>query len=129
MFKLALLLGKTVGEIEHTMSSVELTEWLAYASIEPLPDAHWDSANVAFHVNRAMGGKGRFESFLPQTEHKRRQSEPKVKLDAKQSRGLLSRLCGQTAENPPCSKAGSSPPTKPGRRNAGPLEQGGRLGD
>lgn len=91
-------LGKTVGEIENTMSSAELTEWIAYAGIDPLPDAHWDAANIAFHVNRSMGGKGRFEDFLPQTERKRRRSEPKVKLDAEQTRGLLSRLFGRPTD-------------------------------
>jgi len=107
VFKLALLLGKSVGEIETTMSSSELTEWLAYSQVEPLPDAHWDAALIAYTTSRSMGGKGHFEDFLPKTVKQKRKSEPKVKLDASQSRGLLSRLCGQSS--PPKVQPASQP--------------------
>jgi len=35
IFKVAALLGRTVGELENTMSSKELKEWGEYLSIEP----------------------------------------------------------------------------------------------
>jgi hypothetical protein len=108
LFRMALNLGKTVGEIESTMSSAELTEWLAYAGIDPLPDAHWDAAQIASTVARSMTGKGKHEDYLPKTERQRRKREPKLKLSASESRGLLSRLCGQSGlTNPPRSAGGA----------------------
>ena len=35
IFKLAAHLGKTVGELENTMSNKELREWESYVKIEP----------------------------------------------------------------------------------------------
>lgn len=35
MFRLAMGLGKTLGELTETMSSRELTAWMAYYSCEP----------------------------------------------------------------------------------------------
>jgi hypothetical protein len=92
MCDLAIVLHKTVEEIE-AMSSRELTIWMAYSRIKALPDAHWDSASVAHSIVSVMGGKAKFEDFLPKVE--RKSAETKVKLDARGTRGLLSRLCGQ----------------------------------
>jgi len=39
LFKLSAHLGKSVGEIENTMSNKEFNEWIEYSEIEPLlPD-------------------------------------------------------------------------------------------
>lgn len=35
MFRLALALGRSVAELEHSLSSSELTEWAAYYKMEP----------------------------------------------------------------------------------------------
>ena len=35
MFRLALELGKTVGELERTLTSTELVEWMALYELEP----------------------------------------------------------------------------------------------
>jgi hypothetical protein len=35
MFRLALHMGRTVGELEDALSSAEWTEWQAYAKVEP----------------------------------------------------------------------------------------------
>jgi len=36
MFRLALALGCTVGELEQRLTAAELSEWLAYDSLEPI---------------------------------------------------------------------------------------------
>jgi hypothetical protein len=94
MFDLAVALHKTIDQIE-AMTSRELSEWMAYSRIRPLPDAHWDSANVAHAVVSVMGGKAKFADFLPRPEAKKSPGA-KVKLDAAQTRGLLSRICGRS---------------------------------
>ena len=38
LHRLALALGKTVGEIERTMSERELRDWLRFTMLRPLPD-------------------------------------------------------------------------------------------
>jgi hypothetical protein len=53
-------LGRTVGELERTMSAVELMEWHHLQSIEPIPDALWIGAKICatvINANRAKGGK------------------------------------------------------------------------
>lgn len=57
----------TVRDLLSRMDSAELSEWLAYDRIEPLPDAHWDAALVAHTTARSMGAKhAKFEHYLPQ---------------------------------------------------------------
>jgi hypothetical protein len=57
----------TVRDLLSRMDSAELSEWLAYDRIEPLPDAHWDAALIAHTTARSMGAKkAKFENFLPQ---------------------------------------------------------------
>lgn len=50
-------MGKTVGELDAQLSSSELTEWIAYASIEPFGDMRADFragviASTLANVNR-----------------------------------------------------------------------------
>jgi hypothetical protein len=66
MYDLAVVLHKTMDEIE-AMSSRALSEWMAFARIHPLPNAHWDAAMLASHVNRLGGGKAKIEDLMPQT--------------------------------------------------------------
>lgn len=47
---MALHLGKTVRQLLSELDSEELSEWLAYDQLEPLPDAHWDSGMMASTV-------------------------------------------------------------------------------
>ena len=46
---MALELGRTVAELEQQLGSGELTEWIAFDSIEPFGAArsNWPSANLA----------------------------------------------------------------------------------
>ena len=78
MFKLALALGKTVGEIEREMSSNELNDWMAYAQIEPFGLERGDlqagivAATVA-NVNRDRHRQRAFKpgDFMPDFEKPR----------------------------------------------------------
>jgi hypothetical protein len=68
-FRLALALGRTVAELRQTVSSTELTYWIAFNQIEPLPEHRADVRNaiVAYTIARSMGSKGSTpEDFLPQ---------------------------------------------------------------
>jgi hypothetical protein len=60
LFRLALALGKTVGEIERTMSAYELREWMALSSLEPWGEVRADlrAAVIAREV-RTMLSTGR----------------------------------------------------------------------
>ena len=42
MFKLALNLGMTVGELERRMTSRELSEWIAYDNVDPFGEVRDD---------------------------------------------------------------------------------------
>lgn len=42
LFRLALALGCTVGELEHRLSAAELAEWRAYSQIEPFGERRAD---------------------------------------------------------------------------------------
>ena len=58
MFALALRLGRTVAELLQTISSEELTEWIAYHGISPIDDARGDLqagivASIVANVNRS----------------------------------------------------------------------------
>ena len=64
MFRLALALGRTVSELEQSLSSSEFTEWSAYYSLEPF-GAERDNWNIAqlcalfWNANRGKKGKAR----------------------------------------------------------------------
>jgi hypothetical protein len=75
LFRLALLLGRTVGELECGMSSLELSEWLAYSQLDPLPDPQRQTALLAtLLVNLWSKQRVRLEDFLPRVPTGRRQS-------------------------------------------------------
>jgi hypothetical protein len=70
MFQLALALGRTVAELEETMSSRELTEWIAYNAIQPFGDTRADlrSAIIASTVancHRTSGTPFKVADFMP----------------------------------------------------------------
>ena len=87
MFKLAIVLKKSIAEIE-ALSSYELSEWIAYSKIEPLPDAHWDAALIAYTIASVNAGKKKlkFEDFLPTVESKTKKHS---KSTAKEMREYL----------------------------------------
>lgn len=60
MFTLALALGRTVAELERTLTSSEFSEWMAYYELEPF-GAWRDNLHAAqiaallYNVNRERG--------------------------------------------------------------------------
>lgn len=79
------------------MSSAELAEWMAFASVEPLPDPYWTSALQCLVISSTAGSGGgkrpRLEDFLPVVRRPRNVHQPVPKrLSAEQSAGLLGRL-------------------------------------
>ena len=77
LFKLALALGKTVGELEQLLSDRELEEWLTYHSrIQPLPDPYWIGAQAVRRHRLDVGQEGRPHRDLPAAPDRRRPDEP-----------------------------------------------------
>jgi hypothetical protein len=65
MFRLALLLGRTVAELERDMSSRELSEWIAYQRIHPLPDGYWQAGMIASVMANCWGATTTPDDFIP----------------------------------------------------------------
>ena len=65
-FKLALALGKTIEELEHTMTQSELQEWYEYYKIDPFPQDKQELqlATLNFLISTAHGGNSTIEDFL-----------------------------------------------------------------
>jgi len=62
LFKLALALGIPVGEMLRRMTSSELSEWMAYDSLEPFGERRADLragiiSSLIFNVNRGKNVK------------------------------------------------------------------------
>ncbi len=75
LFRLALSLGMTVGELLDRMDSAELTEWMAYNQLEPLPDP-WLQTGISTSMMVNLWSKTRCkpEDFIPRARRSRRQS-------------------------------------------------------
>lgn len=58
MFKLAGHLGRTVGELEHSLSYDEFIEWQAYDRLDPIGGFRQDlqTAHLLYAYYRSMGG-------------------------------------------------------------------------
>lgn len=71
LFLLAGHLGRTVAELEQTLTSQELTEWMAYYRVEPFGpwrDDYRAGQVMALYANskRGKGGKAfRASDFIP----------------------------------------------------------------
>lgn len=70
----------THREMMSRMSSAELSEWLAYDRISPIPDSYWQTALIASTVANMLGKKRRtLEEFLPRKKGKeKKQSGPQM---------------------------------------------------
>lgn len=79
MFKLALALGRTVDELLRSISSAELSEWIAYDQLERLPDPYEIGGIVASTVaNTVAGAKTTPSDFIPRHVPKRRQTQAEM---------------------------------------------------
>jgi hypothetical protein len=72
---LALALKRTVRELEHSIDSTEISEWLAYNQLDPLPDSNWQTGLLASTmVNLWSKTRTKPEDFIPRAKQSRRQS-------------------------------------------------------
>lgn len=61
------------------MDSRELSEWLAYHQIEPLPDANWHAGLIASTMcNLWSKSKVRPEDFIPRVKTSARKSDAEL---------------------------------------------------
>lgn len=67
LHRLAIRLGRTVGELERSMTTRELTDWMAYYQLEPWCDDRRDMqiAVVAATIANANRGKNQ-RSYRPE---------------------------------------------------------------
>lgn len=65
----------TVGELLDRMDSAELTEWMAYNQLEPLPDPWYQTGlTTSMMVNLWSKTRSRPEDFIPAPRRRRRQT-------------------------------------------------------
>lgn len=71
IFRLALALGRTVAELERSLTSAELTEWAGYHMLEPFGQQRADDGQrgvmaLLYNANRAAKSKALEPSeFMP----------------------------------------------------------------
>ena len=58
-------LGKTVKQLLAEVDSAELSEWIAFDQVEPLPDPYWQAGVIAATVANSAGGRRGGGSFGP----------------------------------------------------------------
>jgi len=104
MFRLALALGMTVAELGQRMSSAELTEWMAFFSLEPWGTEveDWRAAMVASviaNVNRDPKKRKPYEpkDFMPRYEPQVQEQswEEQARLLALALGGDIEKLLGE----------------------------------
>jgi len=87
---LALALGRTVAELEETMSSSEFSEWLEYYELSPFGAwrDNYHSAQIAsliYNANRGKSNPMGIDNFMymdRETAEQRREAEFIASLDA-----------------------------------------------
>jgi hypothetical protein len=68
-------MGRTVRELEGSIDSREITEWMAYNQLDPIPDSNWQTGLLAsVMVNLWSKTKAKPEDFIPRVKRARRQS-------------------------------------------------------
>src|SRR5690606_3053338 len=92
MFRLAMVLGMTVAELGQRMSSRELTEWMAFFSLEPWGTEVEDwrfgmLASVIANVNRDT--KRRKKPYEPQDFMPRRSQPPREEQTVEEQARIL----------------------------------------
>lgn len=82
---MALHLGKTVRQLLSEMDSQELSEWMAFDQIEPLPDPYWASGMVASTMCNLWGKRSKPykpKEFMPTYQVKPSPAQDRAILDA-----------------------------------------------
>ncbi len=85
LFKLALNLGRTVSELENSMTHSEYLEWQEYYKTEPFHADRQETqtAVMSFLISTANGGKNKIDDFLLSHRDKSNstsKAKPKVAL-------------------------------------------------
>lgn len=85
MFRLALALGRTVAELEATLSGQELTEWMAFDAVEPFGEQRDDLragivASTMANCHRSRGPAFKPQDFMPFAEKPK--ADPAAALQA-----------------------------------------------
>ncbi len=91
MFRLALALGRTVAELEQSMTCAEFSEWQAYYVLEPFGAwrDNWHSAQIAsliYNTNRGRSPPVKMSEYMyqdPQTVQDAADAETLAWLSAK----------------------------------------------
>lgn len=96
MFRLAGHLGRTVGELEVSLSSRELSEWIAYSALEPFGQDRTDDgfrllASMLFNTNRGKGARALAPGDFLKTLHDMR---PKPKKPGELAAALKAAFAG-----------------------------------
>lgn len=58
-------MGRTVAELEDSLSYGEWVRWLAFHSLFDLPDGFLVAGQLGSLVSHALGGKGKAADFAP----------------------------------------------------------------
>ena len=80
---MALALGRTVGELDQTLSSTELSYWMAFYSLHPFGSDRdgIHSAIIAATIANVNRGKNQpafnAEDFMIKNQHEKRQADTK----------------------------------------------------
>jgi hypothetical protein len=82
LFRLALALGKTVGELEQTMTAVEMQEWMMFAAKEPFGEIRADirAGIIAAAVAALKGRRTTPLDFMPFFERAEAKEETSAQL-------------------------------------------------
>jgi hypothetical protein len=72
----------TVRELLDRMDSAELSEWMAYNLIEPLPDPWYQNGQLCALMANLWSSKGRLkpDDFIPRARGDRRRQSPAEQL-------------------------------------------------
>lgn len=95
MFRIAMILGRTINELRNTMSARELGWWVAYLSeYPPERDADYRTALICDSIFKAAGSKrSKIELFLPD------RSLPKRRAQTMEEQIALMKGFGKNANN------------------------------
>ena len=94
---MALALGRTVAELETNLSSAELSEWLAFYSLEPFGPLQDDfrAGQIAAVTANAWGSAKepyRADDFFPHLRPLRRQSEAEIETRLRLALGIAANV-------------------------------------
>ena len=100
MFRLALALGKTVGELSEELPDSELLEWMIFYRLEPFGDERADLragivASTVANANRGKRGRSlKPTDFMPflKVDDQRQKMRPRPKKLSQQARAILGPL-------------------------------------